>query len=375
MKKKTLVLLGLLALLAAAGGLIWYLMNTTTDPGEGDDISAVSHITEDVVSVRVVNEKGSFLIETADNENGYSCAEVEGLPTLKSNYISVLDAVTSIQANSRYPDSDLSRYGLDRPQATAEVTLKDGTVYTVNVGSKAPSENYIYFSVSDDPKTVYTARMSKFLPIMADAYSLVNKLLAPKTESLRPGNDETDTADWLEYTNADGVRFRLEQLRSSYVDGAGNSYRFHQTAPVDGYVKAADATEVFSRVMQFCASSVRIYHPTEADIAECGLDEPDTELVLAYGNDVAVIRLSQAPNGDYYAIKEGIDVIWNIADYMVTWLDVQPRTMLTSYVLAPPMADVTRLEISGYVLRLRSLGGDGIHRRKGSRRGRFQAAV
>ena len=348
MKKKSLILIALLVTLAIVGGVIWYLLNTTTDPELDDTINVLSNTVEDISSVHVVNEKGDYFVETDESDIGYRCETIDGLPQLKSSYISLLEAVAGIQATSEYPNSDLKRYGLDVPMATADVTLTDGSTYTVSIGSKAPSENYIYFTVSDAPDTVYTARMSKFLPLLTDAYGLVNKLLAPKTESPRAGNDETDTADWLEYTTSDGTRFRLEQLFPAYVDGAGNSYRFHQTAPVDGYVQASKAMETFSRVMQFCASSVRFYHPSEEQIAECGLLEPETELVLAYRDDVAVIHLSKAPNGDYYAIKDGVDVIWNIADYMVTWLDVQPRTMISSYLLAPPMSEVASLEIDAF---------------------------
>ena len=348
MKKKTLILIALLATLAVVGGVIWYLLNTTTDPDLDDTITVLTNTVEDIASVHVVNEKGDYYVETDDSDIGYHCETIDGLPQLKSSYISLLEAVAGIQATSEYPHSDLTRYGFDDPMAVVDVSLNDGTSYTVSIGSKAPSENYIYFTVSDAPDTVYTARMSKFLPLLTDAYGLVNKLLAPKTESPRAGNDETDTADWLEYTTSDGTRFRLEQLFPAYVDGAGNSYRFHQTAPVDGYVQASKAMETFSRVMQFCASSVRFYHPSEEQIAECGLLEPETELVLAYRDDVAVIHLSKAPNGDYYAIKDGVDVIWNIADYMVTWLDVQPRTMISSYLLAPPMSEVASLEIDAF---------------------------
>ena len=348
MKKKSLILIALLVTLAVVGGVIWYLLNTTTDPDLDDTITVLTNTVEEISSVHVVNDKDDYFVEANDSDIGYYCEKIDGLPQMKSSYISLLDAVAGIQATSEYPHSDVKRYGIDVPMATAEVTLKDGNSYTVTIGSKAPSENYIYFTVSDAPDTVYTARMSKFLPLLSDAYGLVNKLLAPKTESPRAGNDETDTADWLEYTTRDGTRFRLEQLSPAYVDGAGNSYRYHQTAPVDGYVQASKAMETFSRVMQFCASSVKIYHPTEEQIAECGLLQPETELVLAYGEDVAVIHLSRAPNGDYYAIKEGVDVIWNIADYLVTWLDVQPRTMISGYLLAPPMSDVAGLEIDAY---------------------------
>lgn len=338
MKKKRVLFVVLLVALIASVATIIYLTKNTEDPSNGNEsIFVVSYTRDDIESVSIENELDSFSFSRADNEIGFYCEKIDDLPQLLSNYITVIDSVCSIEANSEYPDSDLSRYGLDKPQSVAEVTLKTGETYKVMVGSRAPSENYVYFAVSTEPNTVYTARLSKFTPLLTNAYSLVNKLLAPKTESPRPGNDETDTAHSLEFTNRDGEAFHLDQLSSSYRDGAGNSYRYHQTMPYETYVQAAKVQDVFSRVMQFCASSVYKNHPTEEDIAECGLDDPLTMLKLGYNDDSVTIYLSLAPNGDYYAMKEGVDVIWNVADYLVTWLDVQDDTFRCSYVMAPPM--------------------------------------
>lgn len=341
--RRKLVILGILIIvLIAAAFTIVYLSKNTVDPSaEGDSINVLSFQRDDIEAVSITNEKDSFSFARADNDIGFYCEKVDDLPQLLSNYISIVDSVCSIEANSAYPDSDLSRYGLDDPQAVAEVTLTSGESYTVSVGSRAPSENYVYFSVSSEPKTVYTARLSKFSPLLANAYSLVNRLLAPKTESSRPGNDETDTAHSLEFTNREGELFHIDQLSSSYRDGAGNSYRYHQVLPFDTYVQASKVQAVFERVMQFCASSVYKNHPTAEDVEACGMNDPITMLKLGYNDDSATIYLSQAPNGDYYAMKEGVDVIWNVADYLVTWLDVDKNTFKGSYVMAPPMDTIS----------------------------------
>ena len=349
MRRKLILLAALVVVLVASMLVIVFLNKNTVDPTtEDDSIHVLSYTREDIEEVSITNEKDTFSFSKADNELGYYCDKVDDLPQLLSNYISIIDSVCSIEANSAYPDSDLSRYGLDNPQAVAEVKLVSGETYSVSVGSRAPSENYVYFSVSTDPKTVYTARLSKFSPLLTNAYSLVNRLLAPKTESSRPGNDETDTAHSLEFTNREGEVFHLDQLTSSYKDGAGNSYRYHQALPFDTYVQASKVQDVFSRVMQFCASSVYKNHPTEEDIVECGLNDPLTMLKLGYNDDSATIYLSLAPNGDYYAIKEGVDVIWNVADYLVTWLDVEKNTFRCSYVMAPPMDTADGVVVTFY---------------------------
>lgn len=347
MKQKRVLLIALVAILLVSVGAIVYLTQNTTDPEtEGDSIHVLNYSRSEVEAVFVENEKDSFSFEVADNEIGYACEKIGDLPQLLSNYVSIIDSVCSVDANSEYRGADLSRYGLDAPQASVRVVLKDGEEYTLQVGSRAPTENYVYFMVSTDPGTVYTARMSKFSPVLADAYSLVNRLLAPKTESPRAGNDETDTAHSLEFSNRNGEVFHLDQLSSSYTDGAGNSYRYHQTAPSDSYIQASKVQNVFDRVMQFCASSVYVNHPTAEDMEKCGLNDPLTFLTLGYNGEYATIYLSEAPSGNYYAFKEGMDVIWNVADYLVTWLDVTDETMKSSYVLAPPMSSVNGLAIS-----------------------------
>ena len=346
MKKKAWVLPALLVFLAIAGGAILYLSQYDPSTDESVTLHPVDYTREDVVSVEVQNASGSYTVVTnAESEYGFTCEEIGDLPAVRANYVSLVDAVCSIEAANAYEHEDYSRYGLDDSTTHGKVTLKDGTQYVVTVGDRAPSENFVYFSVDTYPETVFTARMSKFVPLTDNVYALVNRLLAPKTDSPRVYNDETDLADWFRFTNRDGLEFQLVRLDTSYVDGAGNNYRFQQTRPFASYVPGAKVQEHFARLMQFSGSSVKYNHPTPEQIAECGLDNPLTTITIGYGVQESTIHLSPAPNGDYYGLRDGDDVIWNVANYLVTWLDIPARGMLGSYVLAPQLEEVTEVDI------------------------------
>ena len=351
MKKKQRMLLLLVGVLVLLGGVIFLLTNFTEDPdAKPDGYLPVSHTRDEIAAITITNDLGSYTFTRDDAlPAGYYCADIEGLPQLLSLYTGVVDDCREIKASYRYEDADLARYGLDDPRAEAAVTLADGSSYTVWVGSNAPSENFCYFRVSTEPEVVYAARQSQFSRYKDDVYGLVNRLLAPHTGSNRSGNDETDVADWFEFTVADGTRFRLERLPHGYVDGAGVYYHYEQTAPLQGYVLGSAVQDKFYRLMQFCASSAVIYHPTEQQLQDCDLNDPLTELVIGYGEQTAVIRLSLMQDGkNYYAYKEGVDAIWVVADYMVSWLDIQPRTFVSAYVAAPAAEDVASLAVEAY---------------------------
>ncbi len=347
MKRKRTIFIALLLLLALAGGAIWYLLTHTGDPEEEKDIYAVNRLREEFQSVTVENGKGGFSFRRdPDSPLGYTCDEVEGLPQLLSNYVALIDDVVSVKATYRYEGQDLSRYGLDDPEVKATVTLTDGTTYTVSVGDDAPTENYCYFSVSTDPGTVYVIRKSQFIYYRENAFYLVDRLLAPKSDSGYPGNTETDLADRLVFTNRDGATISLERYETNYEDGAGQRYRYHQLSPVEGQVTGQAVQDHLSRIMQFCASSAIAKHPTEEQLAAYGLHSPATVITIGYQDREAHIRIAPAPDGNWYAYKEGVDAVWLVADYMVTWLDIGPRTLLSEYLLAPRMDEVSRLEIS-----------------------------
>ena len=351
MKKKQRMLLMLLGVLVVLGGAIFALTTFTEDPdAKQDGYIPVSHERADIAAITVTNTFGSFTVTRDESlPAGYYCEDIEGLPQLLSLYTSLVDSCREIKATYRYENADLSRYGLDDPRSEAVVTLADGSSYTVWIGDRAPSENFCYYRVSAEPDVVYATRESQFSPCFDDVYHLVNRLLAPHTGGYRSGNDETDTADWFEYVTADGTRYHIDRIKGGYLDGADNYYHYKQTAPIEGYVLGTRVQEQFSRLMQFSASSAVIYHPTEQQMAECGLDEPFTELVIGYGDQTATIRFSHIPDStNYYAYKEGVDAVWLVADYMITWMDLEPRSMISNYVAAPAADEVTRLDITAY---------------------------
>ncbi|MBR5502645.1 MAG: DUF4340 domain-containing protein [Oscillospiraceae bacterium] len=351
MKKKQRNLLLLLGVLVLLGGAIYLLTTVTEDPAEQSDVfTPVSHARNEVAQITVANSSGSYtIVKDETSDAGYYCAEIDGLPQLLSLYTALVDDCREINASFRYEKVDLARYGLTDPRAQATVTLEDGSSYTVSVGDRAPSENYCYYTVSTEPDVVYATRESQFTTCLDDVYGLVNRLLAPHTGGNRSSNDETDVADWFEFTVTDGTRYRIERVKGGYVDGADIYYHYKQTMPLEGNVLGTRVQEVFSRLMQFSASSAVIYHPTEEQIAQCGLDKPFTELVIGYKEEAATIRFARMENStNYYAYKEGIDAIWVVADYMITWMDLQPRSMISTYVAAPAADEVAKLDITAY---------------------------
>ncbi len=86
--------------------------------------------------------------------------------------LSKLDAERLVDADP----TDLSQYGLDPPQATAEVSLSDGTKVRILIGNKTV-EGSAYYVMKEGDKAVYTVLGYSVDPLLSSIDELRNKVL------------------------------------------------------------------------------------------------------------------------------------------------------------------------------------------------------
>ena len=165
-KKQLLLMVVLLLLLAGAVGALYLLKNPKETPQSTESASqdnSRTHLitdssTTDVAKMTVENASGTFTIVRVD-QYSFSCEEVPEMPVNASE-------ATALAASgcSEYLDlveesaSDLSVYGLDKPEATILYTLKDGRTVRVLFGSFNDYTNTYYVMTDESPRVLQASK-------------------------------------------------------------------------------------------------------------------------------------------------------------------------------------------------------------------------
>ena len=168
-KSKNLIIL--IVVLGILTGSYFFLSNRP-EPEEPDVVDKVSVLKlnkDDIVKMEIENEFGGLTFnkvekEVEEEKDGKkekvkrSVWEVDYPYEVTLREIRVDDLAFSFAnleaervIEEETPD-DLSPYGLDKPQATGKVTLKDGTEEILYLGNNTPIGNTYYLMLKGDPK-------------------------------------------------------------------------------------------------------------------------------------------------------------------------------------------------------------------------------
>ncbi len=124
-----------------------------------EKITLSRHDREDVVKMILENQSDTLVFERKEdqwiiNNDSTIVLDVSSVKDLEYSF-SNMDSEQIVEENP----NDLDKYGLQNPQSTATVILKDGTEKVFYLGNQTPAKNTYYLMVQGDPK-VYTVWMN-----------------------------------------------------------------------------------------------------------------------------------------------------------------------------------------------------------------------
>ena len=320
-------------------------------------ISVLSYDRDSVANLTIKNETGEFSIR-----NGIQGFVIDEYSDLRQNSTimgaaarcaATINAEALVEENAQ----DLDKYGLaeDAPKASCDVTLKDGTEYTVYFGIDAPDgdSRYVRLKDSGDVYTVLTNSSGYFYYDESDFLSLA------VTDEIT-NNNVAPTIDRLEITRKDldyDVIF-IDDSKKYSIDDVTMASAQVMISPVYAYLDITNSTAVVYGLWGLTAEDVVKVHPTEEDFEKYGLDDPfctvnlDAELRnyhLDIG-DVASYALDQ--NGEptsepisYYAYYRGIDVIYTFGISEIPFVNFQVIDILSTMMTSNYIYDLDGINI------------------------------
>ena len=323
------------------------LLATTAD-GEGTVLVSDNGSEEGVVKKAVItNDSGKLTVvrKSAPAEDGNAPAyTLDGFTDLKvdemmvSTLVNNGNGLTAKSAVARGCD-DVSKYGLDKPEATVEIDYESGNTVKFLVGDKTPSGESVYVMVdgSRDVYSVAPSLVSNYSKTVKDFISttILEKPAdgtEPDVKSLRVERDDLKDGFYLEYDNNSGV---------AHSGGTSSSYKMHE--PTESYLTVERSTDVITGMFGLSASDIYVMHCKEDDIKNAGLSKPfckvDCEMKDGKKYELLLSEVFADNSGKKccYGMLGGDNVIYIISEDKAPWLTVQPidvasRMLITSYV-------------------------------------------
>lgn len=362
------LLLGLLFLLPEKGG---EESSTTTSSSTitvlDKSTDADGKTVSDPVSKVVIRRGDASYTVAPDEEGQLLVSGFEDLPVNTSALSTLTSNLATITASRKVADTseNAADYGLDKPQATAEVTYADGTTATVELGSENPVKDGYYVRVSTD-EAIYIAEsgLSTVLLKEAEAYIGTSLITAPATRE----DDESGQAMVYGMNLSGTVRSAKPFSFRVYQEGdpeALSSFTYVTSSPrVYGIDSSEDVQSTFSGSTTLSAVQAVKAHPTGEDLKTYGLDDPYSvsELTLAiqttntdddgnsstvyYNKTAHTIKLGgKNEDGNYYALVDDYDVVYAINPSSVSWAEVQYSDMLSKFLFMTNIADVSSISV------------------------------
>ena len=364
---KSLLVIGIFILSMAVVMLLLVLTQPKGDTEEdtsktntSSGLSIVNYQRDDVSTVTIRNEYGEFTVK--NTPSGFTIEEFAGFRQNSTIMSAMARCASSLSGRALVEENaaELGKYGLadGSPVAECEVTLYDGTNYTLYFGINAPDGETRYVRRADS-KDVYTAVLNStgyFYYDSSDYLSLV------VTDELT-NNNTAPTIDWMTVTRKDldyDIRFE-DDTKNYAIDEVSMPSSQVMIEPVYAHLDITNSNAVLYGIWGLTAADIACVHPTEEDLAKYGLDDPfctvdyDCEL-QNYHMDIGNVASYELDDtgaetsvpATYYCIYRGIDIVYIFETSEIPWVSFMPIDILSSSMTGNYIYNIDHMDIEFY---------------------------
>jgi hypothetical protein len=344
MKKRTIVMLVTLGVLAALAGVYAYLRLKPAPAAPGLEEGAkkeLSKLDAGTLVKIVLAERPEGTLTLVKKDGAWVLDPTSPVKLDSSSVDDLVYSFTALFAERTIEEkpSDLSPYGLVPPRAVARAYLADGTVKTLRLGDETPTGNTYYLQVEGDP-AVYSVWMNHGQHFHWKAADLRSKALLTsiKTEEisyykarLRSGQ----TIEIIEKTPEETKQFQL---------GFGK-YLMIKPYPSPRGVDS----EKFDPMLQG-PSSIDIgefVDDSPTDLARYGLAKPWGELVVRDKAGTLHLLFGADRGSDRVCFKvAGAQAVYAVDKYKLDFLNTKAFDIIDKFVFIPSIDDLDRLDIT-----------------------------
>ncbi len=357
MKTSTRNLIIVAAGIVVLGGATAALMLTgggqgaSSSPVSTSTIDLVSKKSEDIVSMSVKNKKGSYTLipvtktvpatssassgsaSSAETETTYTVKELENVPIDSAAAGQVIQNGFSLTASKNLGTVDnLDEYGLKDPQATVEVSFKDGSSYNYKIGSESATDSSAYYMSGEDSNNVYVVSVDS--GILEDQNYFISKAILTVAAANGEQNDFTKVT-------LSGRNFP----QPITVGKVGDADKI--MSPFSADTDANNVSAIETALTTVTASSVEAVNPDAAALKNYGLDQP-AAIAEFTANKVNYKLLAGAKkDNSYYVMLDKGNVVYLVsADSITPWAEATAFSLRSKLIFTPMITDVKSISVT-----------------------------
>lgn len=363
-KIKTLIAGGIVLVVLVGAMIALLAINNNQAAEESSSSSSDSAINvvekniNNITKILLRNPQGEITL-TQPEEGSYVIEALGSLPTDETDVKSVFSNLAVIDAAKVVSETpgDLEEYGLAQPQTTAEVFLNDGSSYTLRIGNESPLGDGYYAMLDGDSRLFLLNSVTYEVPCTYGLKDFVYRTLAVNETDA----EIEDLVKSIEFYRKDfGRTLYFDQVPDDpyiiYSPVFASAYTM--TSPIKAFVDGDNFYNVAGVATSLRADAVVAVFPTEAELTQYGFDDPQavytagmtdgSTMKLYVGNTVTGgLEGSESASSDeigYYIMKEGIDAIFYVDDYELTFMGVSEFDLLSQVAFAPELNSLASME-------------------------------
>ncbi len=370
--KLIIAIIVMLALVAAAIGIVLIFGESG-----GDDVSSSSSSdasisvkavsASDISRVEVHNQYGSYVISAAgdsssednssDNSSGSGSSSSsssddlswklenvdERIPIDDEVIAGIPEAAAVVNAQRKLADSaeSLANYGLDNPEITIKVTLKNGEEYTISIGNATSIDSGRYIQVSGDDaiylsESGYEETFDTSTTYFAELV-IVSALEESSTYSKYFSSGELIGYDSIKLS---GSIYPQPVELAFTPDDALIAYQV--TAPISDAANEVTAVDILSPLSgSLYASETYVLSPDAATLSEYGFDNPTSVVEYTIKDVYLKVTVGKADGDGYYAVMiNDIPAIYKVSEANIDFAMYSTDDIYYTSILVESISDI-----------------------------------
>lgn len=303
---------------------------------------------EKIVSMTLKTPKSEFTF--AKKDKNWVVAGWENIKLTQSKVDSLAYDFAMLNADTLISENgNLSDYGLDKPLATPNITLSDGTEKKFILGNLTPTGNGYYFKMNDDAK-IYTISSTTGEDFIKD--------LAGYRDTTIATVDAKSLVQFKILRNNANIEIKLKDEKELAKDTYGmNSWKM--TSP---YQLDVNTDVVGKQIFEKLNFEVKDFvEDAPASYTKYGLDKPKYVISFTEKDKSPItIELGNEKEGAIYARLVRSKEVYTIDAQTVAYKDIDPLSMVNTLIYLQQIDKVTAITLTAdnntYVLKINGTG-------------------